>query len=52
MKGIKVIAGNKNKIKEEAPGAYKDIEEVVRIVIECGWAKAVARMIPLAVLKG
>lgn len=52
MKGIKVIAGNKNKIKEEAPGAYKDIEEVVRIVIECGWAKAVARMVPLAVLKG
>lgn len=52
MKGIKLITGNKNKIKEEAPGAYKDIEEVVRIVIECGWAKAVARMIPLAVLKG
>jgi tRNA-splicing ligase RtcB len=52
MKGIKLIAGNKNKIKEEAPGAYKDIEEVVRIVIECGWAKAVARMVPLAVLKG
>lgn len=52
MKGIKVIAGNKSKIKEEAPGAYKDIEEVVRIVIECGWAKAVARMVPLAVLKG
>ena len=52
MKGIKLIAGNKSKIKEEAPGAYKDIEEVVRIVIECGWAKAVARMVPLAVLKG
>ena len=52
MKGIKLIAGNKSKIKEEAPGAYKDIDEVVRIVIECGWAKAVARMVPLAVLKG
>ncbi|MBN2181586.1 MAG: RtcB family protein [Sedimentisphaerales bacterium] len=52
MKGIKLIAGNKQKIKEEAPDAYKDIEEVVRIVTECGWAKAVARMIPLAVLKG
>lgn len=52
MKGIKLIAGDKRKIKEEAPGAYKDIEEVVRIVIECGWAKAVARMVPLAVLKG
>ena len=52
MKGIKLIAGDRRKIKEEAPGAYKDIEEVVRIVIECGWAKAVARMVPLAVLKG
>jgi len=52
MAGIKLIAGNKHKIKEEAPGAYKDIEEVVRIVVECGWAKPVARMVPLAVLKG
>ena len=36
MQGIKLIAGNKRTIKEEAPDAYKDIEEVVRIVIECG----------------
>ena len=52
MEGIKLITGNRSKIKEEAPGAYKDIDEVVRIVVECGWAKAVARMVPLAVLKG
>jgi len=52
MQGIKLITGDKHKIKEEAPDAYKDIEEVVRIVVECGWAKAVARMVPLAVLKG
>jgi len=52
MEGIKLITGNKGKIKEEAPDAYKDIDEVVRIVVECGWAKAVARMVPLAVLKG
>ena len=52
MKGIKLITADKGKIKEEAPDAYKDIDEVVRIVIECGWAKAVARMVPLAVLKG
>ncbi len=52
MEGIKLIAGNKRRIKEEAPGAYKDIEEVVRIVVECGWARCVARMAPLAVLKG
>jgi tRNA-splicing ligase RtcB len=52
MEGITLIAGNRRKIKEEAPGAYKDIDEVVRIVVECGWARAVARMVPLAVLKG
>jgi tRNA-splicing ligase RtcB len=52
MKGIKLIVGDKSRIKEEAPDAYKDIEEVVRIVVECGWAKPVARMVPLAVLKG
>jgi tRNA-splicing ligase RtcB len=52
MQGIKLITADKRKIKEEAPDAYKDIDEVVRIVIECGWAAAVARMVPLAVLKG
>ena len=52
MEGIRLIAGNKRRIKEEAPDAYKDIEEVVRIVVECGWARPVARMVPMAVLKG
>jgi tRNA-splicing ligase RtcB len=52
MEGIKLITGDKRKIKEEAPAAYKDIDEVVRIVVECGWANPVARMVPLAVLKG
>jgi tRNA-splicing ligase RtcB len=52
MQGVKLITGDRRRIKEEAPDAYKDIEEVVRIVVECGWAKPVARMVPLAVLKG
>jgi tRNA-splicing ligase RtcB len=52
MEGIKLITADRRRIKEEAPDAYKDIDEVVRIVVECGWAKAVARMCPLAVLKG
>ncbi|MGA2093760.1 MAG: RtcB family protein [Sedimentisphaerales bacterium] len=52
MKGIKLIAQDRRRIKEEAPGAYKDIDEVVRIVAQCGWAKRVARLVPLAVLKG
>lgn len=52
MEGIKLITGDKRRIKEEAPAAYKNIEEVIRIVTECGWARPVARMLPLAVLKG
>jgi len=52
MSGIKLITANRTRIKEEAPGAYKDIDEVVQIVIQSGWAKGVARMLPLAVLKG
>jgi len=52
MAGINLITPNKKKVKEEAPDAYKDIDEVVRIVVERGWAKKVARMRPLAVLKG
>jgi tRNA-splicing ligase RtcB len=52
MKGIKLITADRGRIKEEAPDAYKDIDEVVRIVSRCGWAKPVARMLPLAVLKG
>ena len=52
MKDVRLIAGDRRKIKEEAPGAYKDIDEVVRIVVACGWAKPVARMVPIAVLKG
>ena len=52
MHGIKLITSDKRRIKEEAPDAYKNIDEVVRIVTECGWAKTVARMVPLAVLKG
>jgi tRNA-splicing ligase RtcB len=52
MAGINLITPNKRKVKEEAPDAYKDIDEVVRIVVERGWARKVARMCPLAVLKG
>lgn len=52
MAGIKLITPNKQKVKEEAPAAYKDIDEVVRIVTERGWAGKIAVMRPLAVLKG
>ena len=52
MKGITLIAGNKRAVKEEAPAAYKDIDEVVRVVAAARLARPVVRLRPLAVLKG
>lgn len=37
---------------EEAPLAYKDVDRVVEIVHGAGIAKKVARIVPLAVIKG
>ncbi len=52
MKGITLIAGNKAAAKEEAPAAYKDIDAVIEVVCAAKLARPVARMQPLAVLKG
>jgi len=51
-KGIVVRATEKKTIVEEAPSAYKDVEEVVRVVDSAGISKKVARMRPLGVVKG
>ncbi len=51
-KGIVVRAGSLKGIAEEAPGAYKDVDEVVRVSTEAGIGKAVARLVPMAVMKG
>lgn len=37
---------------DEAPPAYKDIEQVVATLVDVGITKKVARMMPLAVVKG
>jgi tRNA-splicing ligase RtcB len=39
-------------IAEEAPMAYKNIDEVVEVVHQAGLSKKVAKLIPLAVIKG
>jgi len=52
MRGITLIAEDRRSAKEEAPQAYKDIDEVVRVVVAAGLARVVARLVPLAVLKG
>ena len=51
-KGIIVKGHSQSGIAEEAPGAYKDIEEVVKVSDSLGIAKSVVRLKPLAVVKG
>ena len=51
-KGIEIEAGSFKGIVEEAPEAYKDIDEVVRVSHEAGIGNIVARLKPLAVMKG
>jgi len=51
-KGIIVKCRSFRGIAEEAPQAYKDIEKVVDVVHNAGLSKKVARLVPLAVIKG
>jgi tRNA-splicing ligase RtcB len=50
--GIRVRAGSMAGLAEEAPRAYKDVDRVVDVVHGAGIALKVARLIPLAVIKG
>ena len=50
--GIRVRAGSMPGLAEEAPDAYKDIEAVIGVVDGAGLARKVARLRPLAVMKG
>ncbi len=50
--GIAVRAGSLAGLAEEAPVAYKDVDDVVQVVHEAGIARRVARLRPLAVIKG
>ncbi|MEK7635872.1 MAG: RtcB family protein [Patescibacteria group bacterium] len=51
-KGIVVKCYSMRGIAEEAPQAYKNVDEVVEIVSQAGLSKKVARLTPLAVIKG
>ncbi|MBT3456293.1 RtcB family protein [bacterium] len=51
-KGI-LVKGDSNKgLAEEAPFAYKDVNDVVKVIHETGIAKMVVRLKPLVVIKG
>ncbi|GAP05691.1 MAG TPA: RtcB family protein [Anaerolinea thermolimosa] len=50
--GILLRAGSMAGLAEEAPSAYKDVDEVVETVCGAGIARKVARLRPLLVVKG
>jgi tRNA-splicing ligase RtcB len=50
--GIIAEAGSSKGLVEEAPEAYKDIDQVIDVVAKAGIAKKVARFKPVAVIKG
>jgi tRNA-splicing ligase RtcB len=51
-KGITVRAGSLAGLAEEAPQAYKDVSRVVEVVERAGIGSRVARLQPIAVIKG
>jgi len=52
QKGIIVKCWSSRGIAEEAPLAYKNIDNIINVVHNAGLAKKVARLAPLAVIKG
>ena len=51
-KNIEVKAGGWKSIAEEAPGVYKDVNEVIEVSHNVGIANKVVRLKPLMVMKG
>jgi len=52
QQGIIVRSASRNTLAEEMPAAYKDIDEVVRVVHETGISRKVAKLRPIGVIKG
>ena len=52
QRGIVIKGRSKRGLAEEAPGAYKDVDRVVQVAESCGLAQRVARLVPMACVKG
>ncbi|MBP8947237.1 MAG: RtcB family protein [Candidatus Promineofilum sp.] len=52
QRGIRIRAGSLAGLAEEAPTAYKDVDRVIEVVHGAGIARKVARLVPVAVVKG
>lgn len=51
-KGILIKGQSKSGLTEEKPDAYKDVSVVVDVVHNAGIARKVAKLVPIAVMKG
>ena len=51
-RGVRIRAGSLPGLAEEAPQAYKDVDRVIAAVCGAGIGKKVARLRPVAVIKG
>ncbi len=52
QQGISVKAASFAVLAEEAPGAYKDIDQVVQVSHDLGIIKKIVRLVPVGVTKG
>jgi len=51
-KGITLKVGSVRGVADEAPGAYKDIDEVIKVSHDAKIGNMVAKVLPLGVIKG
>lgn len=51
-KGISIRVASPGSIAEEAPGAYKDVNQIVEICHAMNLSKKVFKLVPIAVIKG
>ncbi|GMR21528.1 MAG: RtcB family protein [Gammaproteobacteria bacterium] len=51
-RGIEIRSPSMRGVAEEAPGAYKDVSDVVDVADQAGLARKVARLEPMACIKG
>jgi tRNA-splicing ligase RtcB len=51
-RGIRIHASTPNVLAEEAPEAYKDVDEVIGVTAQAGLTRPVTRLSPVAVVKG
>ncbi len=52
QRGIQVMSASKKTVAEEAPDAYKDVDEVINVLERVSIARRVCRNVPKGVVKG